>query len=81
MINEWTWYRWTKSNRVVLLHEMEKLVLGNSKKGWTFPRVKGPVLVHTFNGESPKSVGRHVEPTVRPRKFTTRKRHMVLYMK
>ena len=25
IIDEWAWYRWTKSNRVVGLHEMENL--------------------------------------------------------
>ena len=50
VINEWAWYHWTKSNRVALLHEMvkKKLVSGNNKKGWTLPRVKDPVLVHTL---------------------------------
>ena len=33
MIDGWAPYRWTMSNRVARLDNMEKRVVGNSKKG------------------------------------------------
>ena len=81
MINGWVRYHWTMSNRFARLYNMEKRVVGISKKGYTSPRVKGSDWFIHSNGESPKSVGGVWSPTVRPRKSAAHETHCFGYKK